>query len=125
MMVREFRESDRELLTKLAAESGFPYPREGKAQSYRVVVDDHDQPVVAALAEPIIQLFLISDKRFPPVQRLHAIRLLHRDMAQELRILGFNEANVFLPPSIECSFGNRLMKTFGWQRNWNSFYKQF
>ena len=77
-----------------------------------------------ARSVPEIYLYNGMDGQ-PPAAKLHAIRLLHDHMASILRDLGYNEANVFLPPRLERSFGRRLMRSFSWVRNWESFAKRF
>lgn len=93
-------------------------------ESALVVEDDSGNPIVAAAAERIVQLYLFRGEAGPP-ETLGAIRMLHSALAEELRQKGYREANAFLPPQVEKSFGRRLMRTFGWARNWASFCIHF
>jgi len=90
-----------------------------------LVVEDEDGKIIgAAAAERIVQLYFFKGSGSPG-ETLGAIRLLHAALAFELRTKGYREANAFLPPQVEKSFGRRLMRTFGWIRNWTSFCIHF
>lgn len=133
MRVRELRASDLPALRAMHERAGFAYefPELAMLEAAAVVVDENDQPLMAAAAERIVQLYLFVEPRtttscaLHPAARLHAIRLLHRALAEALRARGYREANAFLPPGIERSFGRRLMRTFGWIRNWTSYAIHF
>jgi len=90
-------------------------------EAAKVVVDEDDQPLMAAAAERIIQLYLFCGKMEHPGAALHGIRMLHEALRPELKERGYAEANAFLPPQIEKSFGRRLMRSFGWVKNWASY----
>lgn len=121
MRTREIRPSDLPLLKQWAEASGFPYIEPVGAT---VVVDDEDRPIMACAPRRIIELYLWADSCQNPAVKLHAIRLLHDAMTPEMKRLGFDEVNAFLPPSIAEKFGRRLARTFGWVRNWPSFCKK-
>ena len=93
-------------------------------ESAIVVEDDAGNLVAACAAERIVQLYLFKGDA-APAETLAAIRMLHGEMAEELRQKGYGEANAFLPPQVEKSFGRRLIRTFGWVRNWASFCIHF
>ena len=126
MTIRELRSDDLETIQSIGKASGFPYqdPKDGSIEAALVVVDENGRFLMACAAERIVQLYLWSAE-FEPAAKLHALRLLHREMSVRLRSKGYDSCEAFLPPQIEASFGRRLMRTFGWQRNWNSFCKRF
>lgn len=126
MTVRAFRESDRPAL--LAMQRGFPYPdleHSSQLESLRVVVDDEDRPVMAAAAQRLVEVYLWCGSFRRPFAKLHALRLLHEDMACRLKELGYTQAEAFLPPGIAQRFARRLERTFGWTRNWPSWNRGF
>lgn len=129
MIVRKLHPADIPKLQKLYEESGFEYefPRLENLESVLVVADQEtNEPFMAAAAERLIQLYLFAPEGGHPAAKLHAIRLLHEAMRNELKSLGYNSVEAFLPPSIAARFGRRLERTFGWVRNpWASWTKYF
>lgn len=121
MHVRTIKPSDRPILERWAQESGFPYVQ---ALEVYVVADDDDQPVMACAPHQIVELYLWVDGKQHPAAKLHAIRKLHDVMIPALKKRGISEVNAFLPPQIERKFGRRLIKSFGWVRNWASFARK-
>ena len=126
MNIRELRTEDLPTLQAIGKANGFEYvdPKAADIESALVVVDDNGRFLMACAAERIVQLYLWSAE-FEPAAKLHALRLLHREMSVRLRERGYESCEAFLPPQIEASFGRRLMRNFGWTRNWNSFCKRF
>ena len=126
MVVRPLRETDLHAIRELGKSSGFPYedPTAANIEAALVVCDDDGRLLMACAAERIVQLYLWSTD-FEPAAKLHAIRLLHREMAKALKQKGYNEADAFLPPTIAKAFGRRLERTFGWCRNWASWCVRF
>jgi hypothetical protein len=108
-----------------ALEYTFPDLQGPLMESVLVVVDKNDAPVAAVAAERIIQLYLLLDETLGPVEKFQAIRAMHENMAKVLCLKSYREANCFIPPQMEKSFGRRLMRTFGWCKNWPSFAKVF
>lgn len=127
MTTRALRASDIPALTAMAEASGFPVVKldAPTVEAVCVVTNDNDEPIMAAAAERIVQLFLIAPKGGDPAAKLHAIRLLHDGLQRQLEQRGYTEANVFLPPKIARSFGRRLERTFGWRPNWPSWFLRF
>jgi len=123
MKTRPLQPSDVQLLARWAEASGFPYV-EPNGGTY-VVVDEEDRPVMACAPHQIMELYLWADPEQAPAVKLYALRLLHDGMIPAMQALGIHEVNAFLPPEIEWKFGRRLMRTFGWVRNWPSFAKRF
>jgi len=128
-MIRALQPSDIPSLRAMFEQSGLEYafPELGGPlmESVLVVVDQNDAPVAAVAAERIVQLYLLVDETLGPVAKFQAIREMHKSMATALRDKGYNGAEAFVPPELEKSFGRRLMRTFGWCRNWNSFSRSF
>jgi hypothetical protein len=93
-------------------------------ESALAVEDESGNLIGAVAAERIVQLYFFRGEG-GPAETLGAIRMLHSAMAEELRAKGYRSADAFLPPQVEKSFGRRLMRTFGWVRNWASFCIHF
>ncbi len=127
MTVRPIHESDFPALKAMADACGYPYPELNSAclEAIRVVVDDEDRPVMAAAAERLVQIYLWSGEFRRPIAKVHALRLLHEEMALCLKQKGYTGAEAFLPPTLARRFGKRLEKTFGWVRNWPSWTRHF
>ncbi len=99
-------------------------PREPQLEAMRVVVDDDDKPLMAVAAKRLIELYLWCGEIEKPLAKMYALRLLHDDMAKELRKLGYNSVEAFLPPPVAKRFARRLQKSFGWRLNpWSSLTK--
>ncbi len=128
-MIRPMKISDIPTLRQLYEFSGLPYAfpdlRGPLMESVLVVTDDNDVPVAACAAERIIQLYLLIDESLHPAAKMRYIRDLHNHLSVVLSSKGYREANAFIPPEMEKSFGRRLMRTFGWLRNWPSFARSF
>ena len=126
MNIRELRTEDLPTLQAIGKANGFEYvdPKAADIESALVVVDDNGRFLMACAAERIVQLYLWSAE-FEPAAKLHALRLLHREMAVRLKQAGYTEANAFPPPQIAEKFGRRLERTFGWVRNWPSWAIHF
>ena len=124
MTARPLLDSDIPALGSFAAASGYPYPDLSTSvhiESIIVIADDQDRPIMACAAERIVQLYLWAAPGTSPAARLHALRLLHDAMSKELKALGYDSAEAFVPPSLAKRFGRRLMRTFQWTPNWPSF----
>ena len=121
MKTRPVKPSDIPILKEWAADSGFPYIEPVNAM---VVTDDEDRPIMACASRPIIELYLWADASRTPPLKLHALRMLHDDLAPIMKRQGFDEVNAFLPPTISQTFGRRLTRSFGWVKNWPSFCKK-
>ena len=118
------RASDIPALRALAEASGYPYPTLGAdpLAVALVVVNDDDEPIMAAAVEQIWQAYLWCGPASPH-ERMAALRLLHEDMASCLREKGIESVVAFLPPTVAACFGRRLERTFGWTKNWQSWTK--
>lgn len=116
----ELTEEIKVTLEKWAKSSGFPYIEPDGAF---IIADDQGNPIMACKPKQIVELYLWVDPNAAPLIKLHALRKLHDIMIPELKAQGISEVNAFLPPEIERKFGRRLMRTFGWVRNWISYCK--
>lgn len=77
--------------------------------------------MMALAAERIVQAYLWIDKERDPASLLAALRMIQEPASIQLRNKGYNSLECFLPPEIERSFGRRLMRSFGFVKNWASF----
>lgn len=125
MTARKLKPSDIPILEAMAKASGYPYPKLSELGAVYVVVDENDQPLMAAGAKEIIEIYLWCGEFEKPLAKMHAMRVLHDSMAVDLRSRGYREANAFMPPTLAARFGRRLERSFGWVRNWPSWAKRF
>lgn len=127
MIARPLRPSDVQILDRRARESGFPYPAfdDPLLEATVVIADDDDLPITACSAKRLVELYLYPNPDAPPALMLNAIGFLHQAMANALRQKGYSEANIFLPPPVQHIFGRRLERSFGWAKNWVSWYRKF
>lgn len=122
MIVRDLKQTDISILRAMAQRAGYPYPDPTDSlELIRVVADQDDKPLMAAAGKKLVELFLWPGELERPHASVHALRLLHLDMAETLKVRGYKSAEAFLPPAIADKFGRRLETTFGWKRNWASY----
>ena len=106
-----------------AESRGLPYPaRDGPHIEAVQVGEDNGEVIGAAIANSIIELYLVGDPTLHPKVRMNAVCLLHQGMIAELAELHYHEANIFLHPSLVKTFGRRLERSFGWAKNWDSWF---
>ena len=127
MSARPYRSSDAGALAEMAERSGFPYvaPDGPLIEACIVIADQDDKPVMAVAAKRMVELYGWFGPDASPIHRMAAIREAHGAMEPLLRRSGYSEASAFLPPSICQRFGRRLIRSFGWARNWESFCVKF
>ena len=134
MRVRELRDSDIPILREMAEKSGFPYPdfNDPHIEAFLVVADSDDIPIMACAAKRLIELYLFADSEASPTLLMKALGMLHDGMSETLRAKLYNSAECFVPPSIERTFGGRLMRgirsprfLWKWAKNWHSFTIRF
>lgn len=88
-------------------------------ETVKVAVDRDGIIMGAVVTERIVQSYLwLADST--PMAKLNVIRELHEATSAELKGLGYNQANAFLPPEIARRFGRRLERCFQWVKNWDS-----
>jgi hypothetical protein len=126
MTARPLRDSDIQQLTEIAEKTGFPYPdlRGPHIEGICVVEDEHGNIVAACAAKRLLELYLYCPEG-KAINKSRAIILLHEKLAAELKIKGYDDANVFLPPTLAEKFGRRLERSFGWVKAWPSWTKRF
>ena len=129
MRFRPLIDSDVPALREMHERSGFAYKFPDLTgpmmEAVVVVADEDNRPVAAAIAERLVQVSLLLKGDEHPAAKLHWLKILHTGLATELKKRGYTSVEAFLPPQIENSFGRRLMRTFGWCKNWNSFSRNF
>ena len=128
MTVRPMRYSDIPALEAMATASGFPYPdlrMSRNVESIMVVADDQDRPMMAAVAERLVQIYLYCGEFKRPLAKAHAMRMLHESMMEALSAKGYHGAEAYIPPTLCKRFARRLEKTFGWRPNWPSWNRSF
>jgi hypothetical protein len=121
--LRPLHPTDIPILKARAEESGYPYPEDAEIT---LVVELDGQIVTAAAMKLSPELYLWPMANLPPSIKFQALILLHREMAKELRELGYTEANAQLPPAIAARFSRRLRRSFGWiQNTWENWFIRF
>lgn len=125
--IRTLKPSDIPILKHYAEESGFPYPgfEDPHIESFLVVVDSEDQPIMACAAKRLVELYLFVDPSVSTITKKSAIDALHRGMSQSLRGIGYTGAEIFISPVIAKAFGRRLERTWHWVKNWPSWTLRF
>ena len=127
MRVRDLRETDIPILTEWAERSGFEYPQPNSStvEKVLVVADDEDAPILAVAAKRLVEVFGWFDPAAGAELRMEAIRLVQGSMARALKGMGYDCAEVFIPPQLaRRGFGDILRNHFGWYRNWPSWGKR-
>jgi hypothetical protein len=119
--IRQPRPSDLSTLQALAAATGTPWP--SRVELLLVVADDDDAPIAAFWAEQILGAGLCIGQ-MPPLEAIHALRLLEAEAIPALRARGWRSIHAFVGPELEKAFGRRIIRTFGWVRCWTAFYKR-
>lgn len=123
MAVRQLKQSDWPMLLELFAKQGFTYELPKNFAVKHVVTNGNDVPVMAILARPTVELYMLLDAEWEsPAMRMEALKHIHESVRRELETRGFEDANIWIPPVKEKSFGRRLMKSFGWKKNLWSCY---
>ena len=127
MIVRALKSGDIPILRSWAEASGFEYPEPNDVNVEKVllVADDEDQPILAVAAKRLVEVFGWFNPETGAELRTEAIQMIHEPMADALKRLGYECAEVFIPPVLERrGFGRILLDRFGWHRNWASWGKR-
>lgn len=127
MIVRPLKPEDIPILKHYAEASGFPYPDFGdpRIESFLVVVDSQDRPIVACAAKRLIELYGYFDPMASGAVKMSAMKMLHDGMAKSLRAKLYTDIELFIPPQIAEKFGRRLERTFQCVKNWPSWVLRF
>ena len=127
MRVRPMEERDIPAIKAIHAAAGYEYSFPAfdslSIEAADVVVGDDDVPIMGAMAKRVVEVVLFCAPGGPvhPLVKMEAIKMLHDSIRDTIVPKGFYEANAFLPPQIERSYGRHLVKLFGWAKNWTSF----
>ncbi len=98
---------------------GFDYalPDVRKMMSAHVLIAD-GQVVQALLAKPTVEMYFLSDPEWRnPAWRLQGLTKLHEVVRLDLNGKGIEQVHAWLPPQIADSFGQRLVRDFGWEKS--------
>jgi len=115
-VIRSIRPEDLPRLKALHSKMGFgyPFPELRIHDVGKVVTDESGIPVMAALAVPIVDCYLLLEPDHgTPGNRLRNLLALHESMRVELKERGYRWASADIPPEVEKSFGRRLQR-LGW-----------
>jgi hypothetical protein len=122
---------DRAMIESWHKASGFDYELpdfKKEAFASAKVIESDGKPVAAALARLTVEIYGFCDPEFDvPVLRLEALKILHREISEELKAKRIKTAHAWLPPEIAKSFGRKLLKLFRWTRphpGWPCYVKE-
>lgn len=118
MTPRPLRDSDIPVLQ--AMQRGFPYPdlTDPMLECVIVIADENDTPAAAFAAKRIVEAYGWIGE-MPTPAKMRVLRIAHGCLGM-LAARGYTSLEVFLPPEIAEKFGQRLVRSFGWVRNWAS-----
>jgi hypothetical protein len=127
MEIRDYQSTDLDALKTLHAGCGFDYQLpdlEAPSMVVKRLVVDEGQLRLAGFLRLTSEAFMLGDiQRWrTPAWRLAALKILHDDMRHKAQILMLDDVHCWIPPSIEKSFGKRLLE-LGWskERPWPVF----
>ena len=127
MRSRPMEERDIPAIEAIHAVAAYKFPlpdlRSAMIEGAEVIVDQHDVPVLAAVAKRGVEIYLFCPPggSIHPAVKIDGIRLLHESLRNTIVAKGYNEAYACVPPEIERSWGRKLRKLFGWDRAWSSY----
>lgn len=121
MTVRPYTAADLDALKAMHAAQGFDYAfpdlDDSIFLSKLVVEDDQGRPVMASLLRLTAEAYLLLDPRAGrPRERWWRFLALHEAARRDAFALGLDDAQAFVPPKVERSFGRRLAK-LGWVKD--------
>ena len=121
MTVRPYTAADLDVLKAMHAAQGFDYAfpdlDDSIFLSKLVVEDDQGRPVMASLLRLTAEAYLLLDPRAGrPRERWRSFLALHEAARRDAFALGLDDAQAFVPPKVERSFGRRLAK-LGWVKD--------
>lgn len=127
LTVRLLKSSDIPILQQYAEHSGFEYPNldDSSIEAILVVADDSDKPILTVAGKRLIELFAWINPEAGAELRIEAIQMIEKPMTEALKRLGYECAEMPIPPKLERrGFGRFLTKHLGCYRNWPSFGKR-
>jgi hypothetical protein len=128
-MIRELRASDIPALKAMHKAQGHPYPfpdlAAGDFVDALVTVDENDVPVQAVACRKTVEVYFLADPAWKtPGWRMETLRALHLAAHERLLLMGYRDAQAFIPPRVERAFGRRLSRIFGWVKgSWTCYTK--
>lgn len=118
MQVRDLNLFDWPVLRRWHEQSGLDYELpdpDNEAFAAMKLVLEGSRPVGAALARMTVEIYGFCDPAWgTPAMRLEMLRLLHQEIAAEMKKQRIRTAHAWLPPQLAKSFGRRLKRLFHW-----------
>lgn len=127
MIIRMLKSSDIPRLKKIYKKMGIPlpFPNLKDFLPIPVIVNEKNQVVAAVGMLPTVEIYLFMDRNWEtPGMRLEAFRVIHEWVRKDLRCRGVKEANAFVPPYLEKSFGRRLLALKWTKSKWPCFSRR-
>jgi hypothetical protein len=121
LLIREYNESDLDVLRRMHARQGFGYAFPNLADpifvSKLVMEDDAGRAVMASLARLTCEMYMLADPaEGKPRERYARLLALHDAGERDLLARGLDDAHAWLPPPVAKRFGRRLA-ALGWVRD--------
>lgn len=128
MRIRQLEGYDINTLLEWHSRSGFDYkfPNLAEFLPIPVVTDHRDCPVMVVASLPTVELFMMGDPEWEtPGIRMEAFKAIHEFVRKDLLSRKIIEANAWVPPEVEPSFGRRL-RNMGWNksRGWTCYSRR-
>ena len=116
-MIRDFKPSDCSELWwihhDLAQGYTFPQLMDSPFVVKKVCVED-GKVVAAVLARKTAELYFLPDMKWQtPKWRFEVLRELHESVRQDLAAQGFEDAVIWIPPTVKQGFIRRLKRCLG------------
>lgn len=126
MKTRAVTVADHGSLRQIYERSGLPFKfpdlESPLIEAAEVVIDEHGEVMLGAVAERTLEIYLFSPAgQFHPVVKMEGIRLLHGAIRDKIASKGYSEGFSFIPPAIEKSYGRHLRRWFGWERTYPAY----
>jgi len=94
---------------------GYPFPKLRVHDVAKVLTNAGDRIVMAEMAVPIVECYVLVDPgEGTPGERHANILALDQAVRVELKERGYQWRMADIPPEVEKSFGRRLIKEAGW-----------
>lgn len=123
MIIRPLEVTDSHTVRRLKDEAGydFEFPAlDDLLIEAGCMVLDASGPLAVSVAHRVPLIELAMRREGHPAIKLQALARIHEFMHRELCAKGYTEANCFVPPEIEKSYGRRL-RSFGWEPRWQGY----
>jgi hypothetical protein len=125
-MIREFMDSDIEILKSLHKANGLPAnclpDHDDPLFLVKSVLEHEGKPMMASFLKITSEVYLLVDhEEGTPEQRWAWVQELTEHMKREAWAKGLNEMSCWIPPAIEKSFGKRLTELGFVKSPWQSY----